>query len=511
LNKCPSAGITPNSRMMAGLLMMTMMCCALLTSAKDLPAGQEEMTVGGGGGTTTTTGFIPKLSRMLALDEVQWSNARLLKRHENKHREKQQESQQQLKQEETEIVTNEMENEQVVVVDGTTTEVVLEEGELDLDMVARSATDDDLGNGDIEIFIDDEVDSSVSSEEPSSSCRSVIAVNGWRLLTTSTESYDMDAMYPDEDVTLPYNDSSTVLPTEEDFVCEMSNGRVLPVRGTDEQVAELRHMLNKGHLISALSSIEVNTAQGISDGSGSTSSGYSSNSVTLPEGPIKITTNSEENSRRLSSVYEGIHRVLVIRVTDRDGLAVPEDAATISDKFFGTYGDTRTLVSGFRRCSFGKLLMTNDYGTDEYDNLLASPGVMELTIDVGLQSSTQEEIAESAQRALATKLGHELPGPFHHIAFVLEGCYQIETTCEFAAYAFVNHWLSVFIGENYKYPAVTMHEFGHNMNLAHSGGTDGEIYTDHTCLMGNPLFSDDVGMMCFNPAKNYQISVGSGR
>lgn len=490
------------SRMMAGLLMMTIICCALLASAKDLPAGQEEMTVGGGGGGgTATTGFIPKLSRLLALDEVQWSNARLLKRHESKHKEQQQ----QQKQEEPDIVTNEMETEQVVEVDGTTTETE-EEGELDLDMVARAATDDDFGNGDIDIFVDDEVESSASSEESSSSCKSVIAVNGWRLLTTSTESYDMDVMYPDEDVTLPYNDSSTVLPTDEEFVCEMSNGRVLPVRGTDDQVAELRQMLNKGHLISALSSIEVNTPQGIS-----TSSGYSSNSVTLPEGPIKITTNSEENSRRLSSVYEGIHRVLVVRVTDRNGLAVPEDAATISDKFFGTYGDTRTLVSGFRRCSFGKLLMTNNYGTDEYDNLLAAPGVMELTIDVGLQSSTQEEIAESAQRALTTKLGHELPGPFHHIAFVLEGCYQIETTCEFAAYAFVNHWLSVFIGENYKYPAVTMHEFGHNMNLAHSGGTDGEIYTDHTCLMGNPLFSDDVGMMCFNPAKNYQISVGSGR
>ena len=48
--------------------------------------------------------------------------------------------------------------------------------------------------------------------------------------------------------------------------------------------------------------------------------------------------------------------------------------------------------------------------------------------------------------------------------------------------------------------------FSHNLNLAHSGGMDGRTYTDHTCLMGNPLYQDDVGGMCYNAAKNYQIS-----
>ena len=65
---------------------------------------------------------------------------------------------------------------------------------------------------------------------------------------------------------------------------------------------------------------------------------------------------------------------------------------------------------------------------------------------------------------------------------------------------------------------VQIHEMGHNLNLAHSGSEgitwdDSGItrsvgvggYTDHTGMMGNPLYSDDVGQMCFNPAKNYQI------
>ncbi len=501
--------------------------CTVVALAQD----QEVLAEAVGGGTIvaaasfSSSGIgVPKLSR--ALDELQWSNARLLQRRESKHGEKQQQQQQLAV-----ATTNELENEQHEhlhrqQVEEDADDATVEEEEEDRVLDTAVVSDDDLGNGDIDLsFPDDDVDGgsrSSASEESSSSCKSIIAVNGWRLLASGTNSSttpDVDTLYPDADVTLPYNDSSSVLPTDEEFVCEVSNGRTLPIRGTDEQVAELRHLLNKGHLISAMSSIVYNTPQGIANDFTSTS-GYISNSVVLPDGPIQFTTNNsgadaaaagEGETNRKLSVYEGNKRVLVVRVTDVDGLAVPEDAATISDKFFGTNGDTRTMLSGFQRCSFGKLLMTNDYDTDAYDEILAAPGVLELTIDVRLQTSTQEEIAESAQRALALKLGHALPGPFHHIAFVLEGCYPVETTCEFAAYAFVNHWLSVFVGENFKFPAVVMHELGHNMNLAHSGGTDGEIYTDHTCLMGNPLFSDDVGRMCFNPAKNYQISVGSGR
>lgn len=48
-------------------------------------------------------------------------------------------------------------------------------------------------------------------------------------------------------------------------------------------------------------------------------------------------------------------------------------------------------------------------------------------------------------------------------------------------------------------------EIGHNFNLAHSGGLDGSNYTDHTCVMGNPLYSDDVGAMCYNAAKSWQL------
>merc|ERR1719410_2499271 len=50
-----------------------------------------------------------------------------------------------------------------------------------------------------------------------------------------------------------------------------------------------------------------------------------------------------------------------------------------------------------------------------------------------------------------------------------------------------------------------MHEHGHNLGLAHSGGLDGDACSDRTCMMGTPLYSDDIGKMCFNPAKNWKL------
>jgi hypothetical protein len=92
-----------------------------------------------------------------------------------------------------------------------------------------------------------------------------------------------------------------------------------------------------------------------------------------------------------------------------------------------------------------------------------------------------------------------------------ENCYPNEKykNCDWAAYAFLRGWMSLYKGNHYQKPAVVEHELGHNFGLAHSGGPDGRVYSDHTGLMGNPLWGDDKGKMCFNAAKNFQLAVGN--
>uniref|UniRef100_A0A7S2RVQ4 Peptidase M11 gametolysin domain-containing protein n=1 Tax=Eucampia antarctica TaxID=49252 RepID=A0A7S2RVQ4_9STRA len=111
-------------------------------------------------------------------------------------------------------------------------------------------------------------------------------------------------------------------------------------------------------------------------------------------------------------------------------------------------------------------------------------------------------IENAITTAVQLKLGFGLPGPFQQVMYIKHACFGPH--CGYAALADSNSWMSVFQGDYYKDAGVQMHEIGHNFGLAHSGmGQD--TYADHTCLMGNPLYSDTDGSMCFNPAKSWQL------
>jgi len=218
-------------------------------------------------------------------------------------------------------------------------------------------------------------------------------------------------------------------------------------------------------------------------------------SVTLPPGAIQIKTDPHrrlEHEERRAATYTGKKPVLIVRVTDVNGKAVPQTAEQISDKFFGTQGDLENMKSQFGSCSFGELDITyNDYGdtTNAIVSKLAAPGVLEVSIGISLNNN-QGTITNVIGRAVETKLGKSnlpnprsgnylgLPGPSAHVLYVVENCYQ---ECRWAAYAYVNSWLSVYQNKYHYMPAVQMHEIGHNFNLAHSGGLNGKTYTDHTC------------------------------
>ena len=131
-----------------------------------------------------------------------------------------------------------------------------------------------------------------------------------------------------------------------------------------------------------------------------------------------------------------------------------------------------------------------------------APGVMEVTISVALEGNSPATIRNAVTTAVQNAIGESLPGRYQQVMYILQGCYL---NCGWAAYAYINSWNSVYQGSYYKMTGVQVHELGHNFNLAHSGGLNGATYTDHTGMMGNPLYSDDVGKMCYNAAKNWQI------
>ena len=130
------------------------------------------------------------------------------------------------------------------------------------------------------------------------------------------------------------------------------------------------------------------------------------------------------------------------------------------------------MKSGFHDCTFGKLNFSYDYNCPACED--NAPGVLEIKINEDLSKITQSQMRSAVLSKAKSVLGYSLPGPFDHVLAVVEDCYpSSEDSCSFAAYAFVNGWFSVYVEDNYKYPAVSMHELGHNLNMAHSGGLDG--------------------------------------
>lgn len=176
------------------------------------------------------------------------------------------------------------------------------------------------------------------------------------------------------------------------------------------------------------------------------------------------------NLQQSYGAHTGNKPMLVVKVIDVNGLAQDETPAVISDDVFGTSGDAVNLKSQMNACSMGRLtIIPGDNNSGRISqSVYSAPGVISVTIGVSLVTSSPTEIRNAVTTAVQKKLGVALPGPYKNVIYVLEKCY---VDCGWAAYAFVNGWNSIYVGDNYKFVGVTMHEIGHNFGLVSSSWT----------------------------------------
>ena len=222
--------------------------------------------------------------------------------------------------------------------------------------------------------------------------------------------------------------------TDEQFVCELEDGSDVPIEGSLDQMEELRFLLNNGTLVSGESSVEVEEDEDNQDegmhmmrARAHSDSAYEATApppkrFKLPPGQIKLQqTNSTR--RRLAS-YHGTKPVLVVKVIDADNLSHPDSPSVMSDKVFGTSGDSSTMTSQFAACSFNKLqIVPGGHDSSQIQKVLSAPGVLEVKIPISIKTSGQGDIRKEVKAAAEAKLGFSLPGPFQHVMIVLESCY----------------------------------------------------------------------------------------
>ena len=90
----------------------------------------------------------------------------------------------------------------------------------------------------------------------------------------------------------------------------------------------------------------------------------------------------------------------------------------------------------------------------------------------GQSSSTVENWVLLA----ATAMLGDLPSQFDHVMLLLPPGTNFHGA---AAYGYINYWRTVYQDNYYWMLMVQMHEFGHNLDLAHSG-ENGNPYGDWT-------------------------------
>jgi hypothetical protein len=298
---------------------------------------------------------------------------------------------------------------------------------------------------------------------------------------------------------------SASLDDDDIFECELDpsdsdgiQGLSLPLDLSRSQKNVLRDLLRNGRIIPGQSKLEHGAGRR-----------FNSKKFFIPPG-FDVAKNVRQNksqseigTRRLG--VTGTKSILVVRVTDSSNLVHTDSAVDMSANIFGSASDTLNLKSQMNDCSMGNLSIVEGDLSPENE---AAPGVLDVTINIPLEGSDRAEIRNAITTEVQTKLGITLPGPYANVLYILEGCYS---ECGWAGYAYVNSWNSVYQGNFYKNVGVGMHEIGHNFGLGHSGNVDGQTYSDHTGYMGNPLTTDEVGRLCFNAAKSWQLGWYSAR
>ena len=285
------------------------------------------------------------------------------------------------------------------------------------------------------------------------------------------------------------------------------SGLSYAIEGSPDQMIEIRHRIreNRAHLLNdhvdkeLLLDVTSGVFFVVDD------EGTEDPKLVLPEGqPIDVYLQDKDTDQRKLAKMVGENSVLIVKVIDGNGVAHPDSPAMISDNFFGTYGDQVTVKSQMEACSMGRLKIQPGSIPDDHE---LAPGVIEVTIAADIRSTSMLTVENEITATVQTKLGNmDLPGPYHHVAYVVEGCYK-DCIYSLAAYAMTGGWLSVFFGDNSRFAAVQvstfryrhsfrdalfsirfpltlfpskqsqLHEFGHNFGLGHSGGIDSEEYS----------------------------------
>ena len=154
-------------------------------------------------------------------------------------------------------------------------------------------------------------------------------------------------------------------------------------------------------------------------------------------------------NRKLANV---VKKVLVLRIQAADSSTTASETQ-LSDDIFGAAGDPVNLKSQYNQCSYSQL----QFEATTSNALVGSDGVYTVTLPTtNVTGANDNPIAWAAVNKAATELGTALTNIANHVIV----CMPPGTSGGWIAYAYVNHWMSVYNNAWCGYPSGLMHEIG---------------------------------------------------
>jgi len=204
----------------------------------------------------------------------------------------------------------------------------------------------------------------------------------------------------------------------------------------------------------------------------------------------------------------GDQRVLVLYVEDAFGnkpdYVADGEAGSIEDNVFGTYGDTIYPGERYMTCSNGHVNFVPWIGTTS-TNVPITTGVYHINISYTVPGTATRVIEDAVEAKAAAELG-DLRSQFDYVMICLPyGSVNSYGSAGWGGYAYINHYLQVLNNNRCQRISTMVHEFGHNLNLGHSGQGDSQ-YADQIGYMGYSYSGDDTPLMCFNGPKTFQLN-----
>jgi len=256
---------------------------------------------------------------------------------------------------------------------------------------------------------------------------------------------------------------------DEVHLCDDGGDKLIPMKFDGPQLEALKDKAAMSEIIYGNSKIDV---EGVEIGDDGTAVFPGNKPITAlpnqnPWAGRNLQKEEEDHEgateERKLQAGTGVKKFILFRVTDGFGEVHPHDAATMSDNMFGTNGDTINLKTQLDACSAGKYTVEPG-GKNGYDftGLESAPGVVDITIDISLdspRSTVRDAIRLKAREVMRDHFGGESSTLYDENQYMDHALYSLKTCvqdCGWAAYASAPGYYQVYQSNYYAYAGVQL-------------------------------------------------------